>query len=177
MIPSVGLRAGVGVSNITHTVFSAKTSFYAGITGEMRMSDLYALQVEAGYSGQGALGQVTVQRPVNREFSNSGVHAHYFTLGVMHKFTLHRTFTLLAGSSGEQEMSGNPFLSRTLDLAAVAGAEYKFSPGFGVEIRVKRGLFDIFDNSTYSTGQYTGNLLMGSHAHLVMQAGAVYYFK
>lgn len=174
---AVGLRAGVNVTKITRTVFSARTAFYAGLTGEKQISNRYALQLEAGYSSQGASGDVVDTKPVNRTFTDSEISAHYFTLGLMNKFRFHPAFSLLAGASGEQELSNNPFLVRTLDLALALGAEYKFSPGFGLEMRVKRGLFNIFDNSFYSTGQYTGNLLMGSHAHLVLQAGAVYYFK
>ncbi|MCD8540732.1 MAG: PorT family protein [Leadbetterella sp.] len=174
---SVGLRAGVNVSNITRTVFSARTAFYAGLTGEMRMTDLYALQIEAGYSQQGAQGDVKTRRSVNRDFWASGIQSHYFTAGIMNKFTFNRTFSFMAGISGEQELSRNPFLTRTLDFGVVAGAEYKFLPGFGLEVRAKRGLFDIFENSAYTTGEYTGNLLIGSHANLVFQAGLVYYFK
>lgn len=174
---SVGLRAGVNVSNITRTVFSTRTAFYTGLTGEMRMTDLYALQMEVGYSQQGAMGEVQDRRTINRSFSASGIRTDYFTAGLMNKFTFNRTFSFMVGISGEQELGRNPFLSRTLDLAIVTGAEYKFSPGFGLEVRAKRGLFDIFENSAYTTGQYTGNLLMGSQANLVFQAGLVYYFK
>lgn len=174
---SVGLRAGVNVSDITRTVFTARTAFYAGLAGEMRMTGLYALQLELGYSQQGALGNVEDERSVNRHFSDSGIRTEYFTAGVMNKFSIHRKFSLLAGASVEQELSGNPFLSRTLDAGVILGAEYQFLPGFGLEVRAKRGLFDIFENSAYTTGEYTGNLLMGSQSNLVLQAGLVYYFK
>lgn len=174
---SVGLRAGVNVSDITRTVFSARTAFYAGLAGEMRMTGLYALQLEVGYSQQGALGEVKDQRSVNRHFSDSGIRTEYFTAGLMNKFSFHPKFSLLAGASVEQELSGNPFLSRTLDAGVMMGAEYQFLPGFGLEVRVKRGLFDIFENSAYTTGEYTGNLLMGSQSNLVLQAGLAYYFK
>lgn len=174
---SVGLRAGLNVSNITRTVFSARTAFYAGLTGEMRVSDLYALQMEVGYSGQGALGEVKDRRSVNRDFSASGIRTDYFTAGLMNKFTFDRAFSLMVGASFEQELGRNPFLRRTLDMAVVTGVEYKFSSGFGLEVRAKRGLFDIFDNSVYTTGEYSGNLLMGSQSNLVLQTGLVYYFK
>ena len=175
---SVGLRAGLNAANITRTVFSARTGFYAGLTGEMRMTDLYALQVELGYSQQGAKGDITEHRSVKRSFSDSGIRADYFTAGVMNKFTFNRSFSITAGASIEQELSRNPFLSRTLDAGVVTGAEYKFSSGFGLEVRAKRGLFDIFENSAYTTGEYTGDfLLIGSQSNLVFQAGVVYYFN
>lgn len=174
---AVGLRAGVNVSHITRTVFSARPAFYAGLTGEIRMNEVYALQVELGYSGQGALGEVKTERNYNRSFSASGIRTDYFTVGMMNKLSFNRSFSFMAGVSGEQELSRNPFITRMPDLAVALGAEYKFLPGFGLEVRVKRGLLDIFDNSSYTTGKYTGNLGIGSHANLVMQAGLVYYFK
>lgn len=174
---SVGIRAGVNVSRITRTVFTARPAFYAGLTGEVRINKVYALQAELGYSGQGALGELNVARNYKRTFSASGIRTDYFTMGIMNKLSFNRAFSLMTGVSGEQEMSGHPVLNRTADIAMAVGAEYKFPSGLGLEMRVKQGLVNIFDIFPYTTREYTGNLLMGSHTNLVLQAGMVYYFK
>lgn len=174
---SVGIRAGANVSQITRTVFTARPAFYAGLTGELRRNKVYAFQAELGYSGQGALGQIEIARNYKRTFSASGIRTDYITVGIMNKFAFNRAFSLMTGVSGEQEVSGNPFLIRSADIAMVAGAEYKFLSGLGLEMRVKHGLINNFDIPSYTTGEYTGNLLIGSHTNLVLQAGMVYYFK
>lgn len=174
---SVGIRAGANVSSITRTVFTARPAFYAGLTGEIRINKVYALQAELGYSGQGALGDLSVARNYKRTFTDSGIRTDYFTVGIMNKLSFNRAFSLLAGVSAEQEMSGHPVLIRTSDIAMAAGAEYRFPSGLGLEMRVKQGLVNIFDIYPYTTREYTGNLLMGSHTNLVLQAGMVYYLK
>lgn len=173
---SAGIRAGVNFSNITNTVFSARTAWYAGMVGEMRVSDLYALQLEAGYSQQGASGDITDNKSYKRSFSAGEIRTEYFTGGVMNKFTFQRMFSFMVGLSGEQELSRNPFISKTLDMALVTGAEFKFTPVVGLEVRAKRGLTDIFENSAYTIKDYTGSLI-GTNANLVFQAGLVFHFK
>ena len=56
MAPSFGVKGGVNFATVTGDDFESpdsRTSFHVGLVGEMPLADIFSIQVEALYSGQG----------------------------------------------------------------------------------------------------------------------------
>lgn len=180
-----GFRAGANFSQITGTYYEPRTDFYLGGFGEIKLGSFFFLQPEVGFSRQGAQGDVYLQpRPgsgdVKKEdlWFKKNIESNYITLGINGKMAFSPAVRFLFGFSAEHILEGleavKP-LRNELDLAMVAGVEYKFPFGMGVEVRIKRGTWDMIDSREYETIDSRRSWLLGDrNLNLVLQAGLNY---
>lgn len=177
-----GFRVGANFSGITRTYYDVRTDFYLGGNAEIRFSDFFRLQPEMGYSCQGARGDV-YQLPqageTDKTWVRKDIESNYLTVGMTGKFAFSESVCFLVGVSGEYALEMFKPLRTDLDVAILAGAEYKLPFGLGVEVRIKRGSRDMIDSreyETFSSGKsrwftYDRNL------NLVMQTGLTYTLR
>lgn len=177
-----GFRAGANFSQITRTYYEPRTDFYFGAFGEIKLSDLFRLQPEIGYSRQGAKGDVyLLQEPGGPEpyegkvWYRKNVEANYVTVGVTGKLAFSEAVRLLFGLSAEQGLEVVEPLRNDIDLSVLAGAEYKFPFGLGVEVRLKRGAIDKIDSQKYETFSSGKSwMTVDWNVNMVIQAGLTY---
>lgn len=167
-----GLRAGINVSNLTSTSFSASTGYYAAFTGHLVNKRFYSLQPEIGWIRLGAKGQVSGYNGA----TSSEIVADYAFLNLMNKFSFHPALGILVGPGFEQEMSNSPYLRKQSSMTVNLGMAFSFPGGFGVEARVRRGIRDLYDGKQ---AQITESNLFpfGEHSFLSFQAGLFYKFS
>lgn len=167
-----GLRAGVSVSNITNTAFSAYTGYYAAFTGTLKSKGMYGFQPEVGFMRVGAKGQAEGYRgETARE-----IRADYAFLYLMNKFSFHPSFGLTVGPGIEQEVSNSPFLRKQSSVSLNLGMEFSLPGGLGVEARVRRGVRDIYSGEQERS---PSSVLfpLGNNAFLSYQVGLFYKFS
>lgn len=175
-----GIRVGANFSQITRTYYEPRTDFYVGVFSEIRLSELFRIQPEFGYSRQGARGDVykipkTGSGETEKEWFRKDIESNYITLGATGKLAFTESARILFGISTEQGLELTKPLRNDVDFAVLAGAEYRFPFGLGVEIRMKRGLFDMIDSREYETFSRNGSLFIGDrNLNLVIQAGLNY---
>lgn len=172
-----GFRAGANFSQITRTYYEPRTGFYFGAFGEIKISDLFRLQPEVGFSRQGAKGDVyRVPQPGedDKVWFRKNIESGYVTLGVTGKLAFTEAVRILFGMSAEQGLEVVKPLRNDVDLAFLAGAEYRFPFGLGVEVRVKRGTFDMIDSREYETFSSGRGLTIDRNLNLVIQGGLNY---
>lgn len=176
-----GLRAGANYSQITRTYYDPRTDFYFGVLGEIKFNHTFFLQPEIGFSRQGAKGDI-YRLPEAGEndkvLAGKNIESNYMTWGVTGKLAFSRSVRILFGISAERSLEG-PEAIKPLrsggDFCALAGAEYKFPFGLGIEFRIKRGAFDMIDSRDYETFSSGRSWLSGDrNLNLVMQAGVNY---
>lgn len=178
-----GFRAGANFSQITGTYYEPRTDFYFGAFGEIKLSSFFFIQPELGFSRQGAKGDVYLQPrrgsgEVNKEdlWFGKNIESNSITLGATGKMAFSPAVRFLFGFSAEHAIEGleaiKP-LRNELDMALVAGVEYKFPFGMGVEVRIKKGTWDMIDSREYET---TGSrrLFEDRNLNVVLQAGLNY---
>lgn len=172
-----GFRAGANFSQITRTYYEPRTDFYFGAFGEIKISDLFRLQPEVGFSRQGARGDVYRVPPPGEDdkvWFRKNIESNYITLGVTGKLAFTEAVRILFGMSAEQGLEVVKPLRNDVDLALLAGAEYRFPFGLGVEVRMKRGTFDMIDSREYETFSSGGGLTIDRNLNLVIQCGLNY---
>ncbi len=175
-----GVRAGANYSQITRTYYDPRTDFYFGVLGEIKFNNTFFLQPEIGFSRQGARGDV-YRLPESGEekvWARKNIESNYVTWGVTGKLAFSRAVRILFGISAERSVEG-PEAVKPLrsggDFCALAGAEYKFPFGLGIEFRIKRGTFDMIDSRDYETFSSRRSWWSGDrNLNLVMQAGVNY---
>ncbi len=169
-----GFRAGLNVSNLTESYYTTKTSFYAGVVGEIKFKNFYSLQPEVGYSSQGAKGDV-IQVGGNATKVADQIDLNYLTIGLINKFTFAETFSVLVGASLDHELNPSPFSRVERDLAFVFGLGFNTKVGLSFEARLKSGALDIIDSRDYKTKEGNNWLFLSSkNSNIVGQFGLVY---
>ncbi|PWA09104.1 outer membrane beta-barrel protein [Flavobacterium laiguense] len=169
-----GIRAGANFSHFTkgsgyysdpydsnyynreYVNFSNKTDFYIGFYGALKLSKFYTLQPEIDYSAQGS----EYTSPANR---NGNLNVDYLSFEVMNKFTFGEMFNIHFGPTLDFVVSKDFDTDANVDMAFVLGAGVKFTPNFGIEARVKKGIIPVidFDNN---------------HTNVVFSLGGTYTF-
>lgn len=170
-----GLRSGLNVSKLSNSNLESKTSFYLGALVHMKLSDMYVLQPELGYSRQGG----------ETRFSNEeNLNIHYISLAFANKFFVKNSgfhFIIAPGLDFDADDSlvnlvnrseGNDVTFIDLNIGIGMGAEFK--NGLGIEARYKQGLVDVFSGNwhRFESQQYEDETQLNG----VFQIGILYKF-
>lgn len=172
---SFGLRSGINVSKLSNTNLESKTSFYIGALVHIKLSEVYVLQPELGYSGQG--GQT-------RFANEKDVDIHYISLAFANKFFVKNSgfhFIIAPGLDFDADDSlinlvnrseGNDVTFIDFNMGIGMGAEFK--NGLGIEARYKQGLIDVFSGNwhRFESQQYQDETQLNG----VFQIGILYKF-
>lgn len=138
------------------TQYSSKTDFYIGFYGALKLSKYYTMQPEINYSGQGSNF-----KSYNRPSRNLNVD--YLSLGLMNKFTF-ANFNLHVGPTLDFLVNKDFNTETNFDMAFVLGLGFNFTPNFGIEARVKKGIIPVVDFSD------------DNHTNVVFSVGGTYTF-
>lgn len=166
-----GLRGGANFSHFTkgndysnntpnNGNFDTHTDFYMGFYGALKLSKYYTLQPEIDYSSQGS------------NYSSDGesrkYNVDYLSAEVINKFTFTDQFNIHFGPTLDFVVSQDFNTEADVDMAFVLGAGYNFTPNFGIEARVKKGIINVF----YSDFDNANT----NHTNVVFSLGANYTF-
>lgn len=158
------------------TDYGAKTDFYIGFFGDLKLTKFYSLQPELNYSRQGSTSTTTyIDNNNNRVTSSLDYELSYLSIGVANKFTFNKfnihvgpTVDILVDSNVTQGYTNNYYYGdwydANIDLAFFLGAGYDFTKNFGVETRIKKGIIPVIDYSD------------SDHTNVVFSLGAYYKF-
>ncbi|ESU23778.1 hypothetical protein FEDK69T_11860 [Flavobacterium enshiense DK69] len=172
-----GIRGGLNFSHFTkgdnyyyydnngHYVnderdFNSKTDFYVSFYGELKLSKVYTLQPEIGYSAQGSDFDYI---DGNGHHRTETYDISYLSLGVANKFTFGK-FNFHVGPTMDFVVSDNFKPDSDVDMAFFLGAGYNFTKNFGIEARIKKGIIPVVDF-------YEDN-----RTNVVFQTGVTYTF-
>jgi len=173
-----GIRAGVNFANITNTDLDAKTDFYAGVYGALKLTRFYTLQPEITYSRQGGEGDVQYYNDFtgNYERENVKLDLNYISLSLINKFTLTNSINIHAGPIFDIITNSGGYVDNDIDIGVTAGIGYTTPFGLGIEARVKKGFIEPIDSYDYN---YNGNGYYdnGYGTNLVFQLGLTYSFN
>ena len=165
-----GLRVGANFSHFTkgnyydynnpsnNVNFDTKTDFYIGFYGALKLSKYYTLQPEIDYSAQGSNYDSTD--------GNFNLNVDYLQFGVLNKFSFSDQFNIHFGPTLDFVVSRNFNTEAEVDMAFVLGVGYNFTPNFGIEARVKKGIIPVY----YSDFDYD------NHTNVVFSIGGTYTF-
>jgi hypothetical protein len=164
-----GLRGGANFSHFTkgndyyyngginnNVSFDTNTEFYIGFYGALRLSKYYTLQPEIDYSAQGS----------NYNTLNNGsvkLNVDYLSFEILNKFTFNDQFNVHFGPTLDFVLSKDFNTESDADMAFVLGAGFNFTPNFGIEARVKKGIIPVYYSDV-------------NHTNVVFSLGATYTF-
>lgn len=137
--------------------FSSKTDIYVGFYGALKLTKYYTLQPEITYSNQGS----KYRNPFGE---TKQLNISYLSVAVINKFTFNEQFNVHLGPTIDFVVDQNYDVENDVDLAFELGAGYNFTPNFGIEGRVKKGVINVVD--------FSGS----DHTNVVFQAGLTYTF-
>ena len=163
---SWGVKGGLNLSSMYGGDFKdmvnskkMKANFYAGITTELRISNLFAVSPELVYSAEGTHFKTNVEGLVGTSEVKVKLNSHYLNIPIMAKFYVAKRFSLNVGpqvgfnmgmkikAGGESEKLDKSDYHK-IALAACLGATYNFERFF-IEARYNLGLTNVvkdFDN-------------------------------
>lgn len=174
-----GVKGGVNFANLNGDDFGdadSRTSFHVGVLAEFPLSEMFSLQAEALYSGQGAARSYTVTNPLDPEFGerkDAELQLDYINVPVLAKVYLFKGFSLEAGPqfsflvndeydtdpTGNNGDSPSPLRDslNTFEFGAVGGATFQTEIGLFAYARYNQGISDIADdvkinNSVFQIG-------------------------
>jgi hypothetical protein len=165
-----GIRAGANFShftkgdyydynNISNNVnYNTNTEFYIGFYGALKLSKFYTLQPEIDYSAQGSNYDTTN--------GNFNLNVDYLSFELLNKFNFNDQFNIHFGTTLDFVVSQNFNTEADVDMGFILGTGYNFTPNFGIEARVKKGIIPVF----YSDDDNT------NHTNVVFSLGATYTF-
>ncbi|MFP9119075.1 porin family protein [Flavobacterium sp. RNTU_13] len=159
MAISFGIKGGLNLATVNGDIDSPnyRTSFYAGLSVEFPVAEIFSLQLEALYSGQGA------------EFEHEGsdgdkaeLQLDYINVPLLTKFYLFKGFSVEAGpqfsfllndeiDSNPNSNSGDsptPFRDRlkTFEFGVAGGLTFQTDLGLFATARYIQGVTDIADD-------------------------------
>ncbi len=158
--PSFGVKGGVNFTHITGAdEFSdtkSRTSFHVGVVGELPLTDMFSLQAEALYSGQGYDATLDLGLLGNRDYE---MQLDYIQVPVLAKVYLTRGLSIEAGpqfsflineevdfrpedDAGDIDMDD----AKSFDFGIAAGLTFQTEMGLFATGRYSYGLTDIYDN-------------------------------
>ena len=169
-----GVRGGVNFANVTGNDFGdadGRTSFYAGLVGELPIvEDLFSIQPEVTYSGQGFdIAEIDQDNAFDTD-QNVEYQLDYINVPILAKIYLVDGFNVQAGPSfnfkvneeidyAPNDDSGDIDLDEAKDfeIGGVVGVEYKFAGGLFIQGRYNYGFTDLIDqgdvhNSVFQAG-------------------------
>lgn len=180
---SPGIRAGLNFSHFTkgdtysyyngteyvegRDEFSARTDFYLGFFGALKLSKFYTLQPEIDYSRQGTKYSYLDNNSIERK---SNIEVSYLSIAVVNKFTFSDKFNMHIGPTIDFVVDDNFNPYNEVDLTFLLGFGYNFNSNFGIEGRIKKGIIPVLD--TYNGDYYNDS----NHTNVVFSIGATYTF-
>lgn len=168
-----GLRGGANFSHFTkgnyyysnsipnNVSYGTHTDFYLGFYGALKLSKFYTLQPEFDYSAQGANYRTSTTGSIN-------FNVDYLSIEVLNKFTFNDQFNIHFGPTLDFVVSKDFNTESDADMAFVLGAGYNFTPNFGIEARVKKGIIPVYYSDIDNTNT--------NHTNVVFSLGATYTF-
>ena len=150
MSPSFGVKGGVNFANITGDDFDdadGRTSFHVGVLAEFPLAEIFSLQVEALYSGQGWKSNVTIPGIVDEEVE---YQLDYINVPVLAKVYVFEGLSLEVGpqfSFKVNEEFDNDPTGDGGDYDLDEAESFEFGVAAGLTFQTKMGLF--------ATGRYT----------------------
>jgi hypothetical protein len=139
----------------TSIQFDTKTDFYIGFYGAIKLSRFYTLQPEINYSAQGS--------KYRSIYTNTTLDVDYLSIGVVNKFTFADRFNVHLGPTLDFVTNKNFDTDTNFDMAFVLGVGLNFTPNFGIEARVKKGIIPVADFDE-------------NHTNVVFSLGGTYTF-
>jgi len=156
-----GARAGLNLATISNIDNGSKTAFYAGVFGELRLGNLYAIQPEINFSQQGSedidLDYLAIRFTNKFYFFNEDMPI-FILLSPGFDVNLH-------GDTESYSTNYSTGVTIESDISISFGVGYDFPFGLAVEARYKKGVIDAIDTSD-SDGR----------TNSVIQIGAMYKF-
>jgi hypothetical protein len=158
-----GIRGGANFSHFTKgndyyynntpsgVSYNSQTDFYLGFYGALKLSKFYTLQPEIDYSSQGSSSNV------------GDFNVDYLSFEILNKFAFNEQFNIHFGPTLDFVVSKDFDTESDADLDFVLGAGYNFTPNFGIEARIKKGIVPVFYDNT-------------NHTNVVFSLGATYTF-
>lgn len=153
-----GIKGGVNFATITGDNFDSpdsRTSFHVGVLVEMPVADIFSLQLEALYSGQGAeanfSGPDGDKAELQLDYINVPVLAKLYIIpnlslevGPQFSFLVNEEFDFNPNSNdGDIDMTE----AESMDIGGVAGLTLHTSSGFFATGRYIYGFKDIYDGA------------------------------
>lgn len=159
MAVSFGVKGGVNLATINGSIDSpdSRTSFHAGVFAEFPVAEIFSVQVEALYSGQGA--QFNFE---GSDGDKAELQLDYINVPVLAKFYLFKGFSVEAGPqfsfllNDEIDVNPNsndgdsptPFRDelKTFEFGVAGGVTFQTDLGLFATARYIQGITDIADN-------------------------------
>lgn len=135
--------------------YASKTDFYIGFYGALKLSKYYTLQPEIDYSAQGSNYRSSIK--------SVDLDVDYLSFEVLNKFTFTNKFNIHFGPALDFVVNRNFNPDANVDMAFVLGMGINFTPNFGIEARVKKGIIPVIDYND-------------SHTNVVFSLGGTYTF-
>ncbi|WP_296151692.1 porin family protein [uncultured Flavobacterium sp.] len=165
MSPSFGVKGGVNFATITGNDFDSpdsRTSFHVGALAEFPVAEIFSVQVEALYSGQGfesdiegdffgGDGKVEYQL----DYINVPVLAKLyvtkgfsFEVGPQFSFKVNEEIDFNAnGNDGDIDLEGSEYEAKDFEFGIAAGLTFQTDMGLFATGRYNYGLTEIIENS------------------------------
>lgn len=170
--PRFGIKGGVNFANIAGDDFEStdsRTSFHVGALVEFPMADIFSLQVEALYSGQGAeadfRGSDGDKAELQLDYINVPVLAKFYVIpnlaievGPQFSFLVNDEFDFNPNSNnGDIDLEGTAFEARKFEVGGAAGLTLQTQSGIFATGRYIYGFKNIYDgvearNSVFQLG-------------------------
>jgi hypothetical protein len=159
MAVSFGLKGGANLSTINGGIESpeSRVSFHAGVLAEFPIAEIFSIQAEALYSGQGAEFEYE-----GSDGDKAELQLDYINVPVLAKFYLFKGFSLEAGPQFSfllnDEIDSNPNSNtgdtptpfrkdlKTFEFGVAGGLTFQTDLGLFATARYIQGVSDIADN-------------------------------
>lgn len=155
-----GVKAGVNFARLTQTDnpnerYYAKTDFYGGIFGALKLSRIYTMQPEILYSRQGSGIEYVDNNNVKHD---DKIDISYLSFTLANKFTFDKfnihvgpTFDIQINDTKKELQGYNEYYydddyNNGIDMAIFIGAGYSITNNLEFEARVKKGIIPVNDD-------------------------------
>lgn len=163
---SFGVKGGVNFSTVTggDKTPDSRTSFHVGAVVEFPLADVFSLQAEGLYSGQGfdldSEGPDGDNAEVQLDYINMPVLAKIYVtkglsvdVGPQFSFLVNEEIDLNPNSNdGDVDLENTPFEANTFDFGIVGGLTFQTEMGLFASGRYTYGLTDIYDENSLFSG-------------------------
>ena len=160
MAPSFGIKGGVNFATVTGDFDSpdSRTSFHAGALAEFPLADIFSIQVEALYSGQGFKanfeGPEGDKAEVQLDYINVPVLAKVYIVpglsleaGPQFSFKVRDKFEINPGSSdGTVNLDHSSLSAKDFEFGVAGGLTFQTEIGLFATGRYNYGLTEVFEN-------------------------------
>jgi hypothetical protein len=165
-----GVRGGVNFATIANENSNmdspdSRTNFYAGLVAELPLHEVFSLQGEVFYSGQG------FERNIPLVDQKMEYKADYIQVPLLAKFYIVEGLSVAAGPQFGFKVSekidfnpnndGGEFDTdglKTFDMQGTAGLEYKFDNGLFIQGRYSYGFSDLVKDTSLHSSVFSAGL-------------------